>query len=270
MSRLNLSEIWIYPLKSLAGIRLENATVEAKGLRYDRRWMLIDTNGVAMTQRVYPEMALFKPHFQDEKIAVTFTKAQKSNATVEFSMAIPQSDEWIRASVWDDEVQVREVDPEISEWFSHHLRSICRLVAFPEENPRHVDPDYSVNDEQVSLADAYPFLIIGQGSLDDLNAKLTEAVPMNRFRPNFVFSGGEPFIEDQWRNLSIGNIPFVAVKKSDRCVLTTVNQETAQKGSEPLRTLSTYRKVGNKVHFGQNLVALAEGKIRVGDTVIPR
>jgi uncharacterized protein YcbX len=269
MTRFNLSEIWIYPIKSLGGIRLEKAAVQAKGLQYDRRWMLIDMNGVAMTQRAYPQMALFKPQLQDGRIIVTFTKAQKSNASVEFRMTSPQSDKSITASVWDDDVQVCEVDREISEWFTRHLGSRCRLVAFPEESPRHVDPDYSVNDEQVSLADAYPFLIIGQGSLDDLNAKLTEAVPMNRFRPNFVFTGGEPFIEDHWRNLSIGNVPFVAVKKSDRCVLTTVNQETAEKGSEPLRTLSTYRKKGNKVCFGQNLVALAEGEVRVGDPIIP-
>ena len=269
MTQLHISEIWIYPIKSLGGIRVEKATVKRKGLQYDRRWMLIDRNNVAMTQRVYPEMALLRPQLHDGKIAVTFTKTLKQNPSVEFTMTTLQRDKWVTARVWDDDVHVVEVDQEISEWFSRNLGIACRLVAFPEENPRQVNPDYSVNTEHVSLADAYPFLIVGQRSLDDLNAKLTEAVPMNRFRPNFVFTGGKPFVEDTWRNLSIGELPFVAVKKSDRCLLTTVDQETAEKGTEPLRTLTRYRKVGNKVYFGQNLVALAEGVVHLGDPVIP-
>ena len=269
MTELTISEIWIYPIKSLGGIPLEKATVKAKGLQYDRRWMLIDGNGVAMTQRSFPQMAMLRPGIHDGKISVRHMKAQKDNAFVEFSMAIPPWEKSIDARVWDDSVRVFEVDREISEWFSHHLGTKCRLVAFPEENPRQVDSAYSVNQGHVSLADAYPFLIIGQRSLDELNTRLTIAVPMNRFRPNFVFAGGIPFMEDAWRDLSIGELSFVAVKKSDRCVLTTVDQETAQRGPEPLRTLSTYRKVGNKVYFGQNLMALSEGEVRVGDAVIP-
>jgi uncharacterized protein YcbX len=144
-------------------------------------------------------------------------------------------------------------------------------VAFPEDKPRRVDPLYSVNNENVSLADAYPFLIIGQSSLDDLNTKLADPVPMNRFRPNFVFAGerATPYLEDRWRELVIGKLRFVAVKKSDRCVLTTVNQATGEKGVEPLRTLSGYRKEGSKVYFGQNLVSLDTGEVSVGDAVIP-
>lgn len=269
MNPLRISEIWIYPIKSLRGIPLERAQVRGKGLRYDRRWMLIDKNNVAMTQRIYPKMALFTPGIVDEKIAVTFGKPNEVNVSVNFSTSIPQAYNPITARIWDDEVEVVEVNPDISQWFSHHLETACRLVAFPEENERQVNRNYSINNEQVSLADAYPFLIIGQRSLDDLNARLTQTVPMNRFRPNFVFTGGEAFIEDNWKNLSIGKVPFAAVKKSDRCVLTTVNQETAEKGAEPLRTLSGYRKIGNAVYFGQNLVALKEGEVRVGDSVIP-
>jgi hypothetical protein len=143
----------------------------------------------------------------------------------------------------------------------------CRLVYFPEENSRPVDPRYKVNGEQVSLADAYPFLIIGQSSFEDLNSKLQEPVPMNRFRPNFVFTGGKPFEEDTWRNFSIGSTRFVGVKPCDRCVLTTVNQETGQKGVEPLKTLTSYRKRDNKVYFGQNLVALDHKRIQIGDLI---
>jgi len=265
---LILSEIWIYPIKSLGGIALSKAIVRGKGLEYDRRWMLIDASGVAMTQRVHPEMALFKTQMQGEKLLVSYSKGREISS-IAFSTAIPDWDTWMVARVWDDDVQVLEVDRQISEWFSRNLGVACKLVAFPEEKPRKVDSRYSINKEHVSLADAYPFLIIGQSSLDDLNKRLNEAVPMKRFRPNFVFTGGTAYQEDQWRDFSIGKIPFVAVKKSERCALITVNQNTAEKGKEPLRTLSDYRKEGNKVCFGQNLVALAEGEVVLGDPIIP-
>jgi uncharacterized protein YcbX len=122
----------------------------------------------------------------------------------------------------------------------------------------------------VSLADAYPFMIIGQSSLDDLNGRLTEALPMNRFRPNFVFTGGSPYQEDDWENVNIGSNTFVAVKKCARCPIPTVNQDTAEKGQEPLRTLALYRSADHKIYFGQNLVVLQEGEVAVGDTVIPQ
>ncbi|MEX2231224.1 MAG: MOSC N-terminal beta barrel domain-containing protein [Cyclobacteriaceae bacterium] len=269
MAQLILTEIWIYPVKSLGGIPLEKASVMGKGLEFDRRWMLIDDEGVFMTQRVNPAMALFKLRIQEGWISISYTKDGKIISSCEFSISTPTSDKWIAARVWNDDVKVLEVEPELSKWFSHHLQTSCKLVAFPEEKPRPVDPRYKLNNEQVSLADAYPFLIIGQSSLDDLNKKLVSPVPMNRFRPNFVFRGGEPYGEDRWRDLSIGKIPFVAVKKSERCVLTTVNQDTAEKEAEPLRTLSGYRKIENKVYFGQNLVTLGHGEVAIGDPVIP-
>jgi uncharacterized protein YcbX len=121
----------------------------------------------------------------------------------------------------------------------------------------------------VSFADGMPYLIIGQSSLDELNSRLESPVPMNRFRPNLVFSGGEPFLEDQLRKIQIGSVPFQIVKPCARCVLTTVDQDTGEKGKEPLKTLATYRTVNNKVMFGQNVVALGGGSVRIGDELIP-
>ena len=163
----------------------------------------------------------------------------------------------------DDTLFANEVDGEYSQWFSNHLGIKCKLVFFSEENPRPVNPKYKVNNENVSFADAYPFLIIGQSSLDDLNSRLKESLPMNRFRPNLVFTGGEPYEEDHWRNFTIGSNRFVGVKLCDRCVLTTVNQDTVQKGAEPLKTLATYRQRDNKIYFGQNLVGAAHSRARV-------
>jgi uncharacterized protein len=266
MKDLALTQIWIYPIKSLGGVPLTSANVMGKGLEFDRRWMLIDEQNVFMTQRIYTQMAMFKVSLSGRDITVV-KKNAAANKSISFHADSPPSGEKIRAKIWDDEVDVFEIDDNLSQWFSHHLKMSCRLVCFPEQNPRAVDAKYKVNDEHVSLADAYPFLIIGQSSLDDLNARLNEAVPMNRFRPNFVFTGGEPFEEDTWREFKIGNLRFVGVKPCARCVLTTVDQDTAQKGAEPLLTLSKYRKRDTKVLFGQNLVGLDQGTVRVGDKI---
>ena len=269
MSKFVLSDIWIYPIKSLGGVNVTHGVVRKKGLQYDRRWMLIDKKKVAMTQRTYHDMALFKLSFQDDTIRIAYTRNGSVIDEATLNLVQTLNAENITAQVWDDSVQVREVDAGLSKWFSSLLNTSCQLVSFAEDSPRSVDPRYSINAENVSLADAYPFLIIGQSSLNDLNQRLKEPVPMNRFRPNFVFTGAAPFAEDMWRNFSIGPVRFVGVKRSDRCILTTVDQETAQRGAEPLRTLSAYRKEGNKVFFGQNLVALNEGAVSVGDPIIP-
>lgn len=266
MKELRLTEIWIYPVKSLGGIPLTSAKVMGKGLEFDRRWMLIDENNIFMTQRIYPQMAMFKLSLSGTEINVAKKSATK-NQSISFRTDSAPIGEKIRAKIWDDDVDVFEVDQSLSKWFSDHLQLSCRLVSFPEQNPRPVDPKYQVNNEHVSLADAYPFLIIGQSSLDDLNSRLDEAVPMNRFRPTFVFTGGEPYEEDTWRNITIGENKFIGVKPCARCVLTTVNQDTAQKGIEPLYTLSTYRKRENKVLFGQNMVALDNNIVNVGDKI---
>lgn len=262
MKDLKLKEIWIYPVKSLGGISLSWSKVMEKGLRFDRRFMLVDEGGLCMTQRVFPKMALFKTSVSGEKLTIS-----KENETLSLSLVPPLSTYSRPVQIWDDLVMAHEVSPEYSMWFSDLLGSKCKLVFFPEENPRPVNPKYKLNNEHVSFADAYPLLIIGQASLDDLNSRLADPLPMNRFRPNLVFTGGEPYEEDNWKNFSVGSNRFAGVKPCDRCVLTTVNQDTAEKGSEPLKTLATYRKVGNKIYFGQNLVAIDHDQVAVGDTI---
>jgi uncharacterized protein len=264
MKKLVLSEIWIYPIKSLGGIRLKSAKVLMKGFPYDRRWMLLDEGGKFMTQRFYPKMALFKMKFgPDESLIVNY----QEHALVLPLHPLIQTPSF-ETKIWDDSVVVHEAGKEYNEWFSKHLDMKCTLVYFPDENPRAVDSRYSVNQEHVGLADAYPFLILGEQSLADLNERLTEPVPMNRFRPNLVFAGGDAYEEESWRNFRIGSNRFVGVKPCARCVLITVNQDTAVKGTEPLVTLATYRRQESKVLFGQNLVAVDHGEIYEGDEII--
>jgi hypothetical protein len=173
----------------------------------------------------------------------------------------------IEVEVWDDRMLANLVDPSFDQWFSEVLGIDCQLVVMPESTQRKVSPKYAVNSESLSFADGMPYLIIGQESLNHLNSKLAEPVPMNRFRPNIVFSGGESFVEDSWRNIKIGDVDFCVVEPCARCVLITVDQETGKKSKEPLKTLAGYRTLNNKVYFGQNALALQEGILRVGDSI---
>jgi uncharacterized protein len=265
MSTLILSKIWIYPIKSLGGIELKRAFVRQKGLLFDRRWMLIDDEGNFMTQRLHSRMALFKLFLEEGNKEPVFTITHNAESLV--LPLHPATTHRIESKVWDDPVTIYEVGKPQSEWFSRQLGVDCKLVYFPEENPRPVDPRYEVNNENVSLADGYPFLIIGDASLADLNRRLEYPVPMNRFRPNLVFSGGQPYEEDNWRNFKIGENRFVGVKPCGRCVVTTVNQDTAEKGKEPLRTLASYRNRDGKIYFGQNVIAIDHGEINEGDQI---
>lgn len=261
MNKRIVSDIWIYPIKSLGSVRLASAKVLPKGLAYDRRWMLIDDENKFMTQRVYPQMALFKLSFESGNFII-----RHSSQLIDLPFRM--EDKPISANIWNDNVEVYEVSQRHSDWFSKILEMNCRLVSFPESNPRPVDPDFSINDDQVGLADAYPLLIIGQASLDDLNRRLKEPLPMNRFRPNIVFTGGEPYEEDNWNHFRIGQNRFAAVKPCSRCVITTVNQDTGEKGTEPLAALAVYRKRDNKVYFGQNLIPLDHTEIADGDKIV--
>lgn len=269
MHKRRISEIWIYPIKSLAGIRLKKTIVQQKGLQYDRRWMLVDSNGRFLTQREHPKMALFSVAITNGHLIVS-TQTPVTDEVVQsikLDLNTEASGNFLKINIWDDEVETVEVNPDYSAWFSERLSIKCRLVFFPEENRRDADPDYARNNEQVSLADGYPFLIIGQSSLDELNKKLKEPVSIKRFRPNFVFTDGQPHEEDSWRNLAIGSVRFEGVKPCSRCVLITVNPETGEKGVEPLKELSTYRKKNNKVYFGENLLARSDGEVNEGDLI---
>ena len=255
--------MYIYPIKSLGGISLQSAKVEERGLKYDRRWMLVDKNEMFLTQREHPQMTLLKVNVKDDWLEVSHKVKTISN------LQLPISSEQISGSivvnVWNDVVIAKNVSHDADLWLSEALNLDCQLVFMDNDSDRYTDRKYVDEPHHVSFSDAYPFLIIGQESLNELNRRLKEPLPMNRFRPNFVFSGGEPFIEDTWKDFMIGKLKFRGVKSCSRCVIPTINPDTAEKGREPLETLSKFRKVGNKVMFGQNLVGYDEGVVKVGD-----
>jgi uncharacterized protein YcbX len=247
----------------MGGIRLNSAKVEGKGLKFDRRWMLVDENNMFITQRKISALSLFKLEMKPDFFLVRF-----KNESIELPFSTPQNTKPILSTIWDDQVSTIEVSRNYSQWFSDKLGFKCKLVSFPEDNTRLVDPQYAVNHDNVSLADGYPILAIGQSSLDDLNQKLESPVPMDRFRPNLVFTGGKPYEEDSWKEFTVGTNKFLGVKPCSRCVLTTIDQLTGEQGKEPLATLATYRKKENKIYFGQNVLSIDHYEIHEGDEII--
>jgi uncharacterized protein len=263
LKTLLLSEINTYPIKSLGGISLQSSEVEERGLKYDRRWVLVDESNTFFTQRDFPEMALINVSIENDGLKLGHKTKNINTLFVSFDFEHSIKDEIV---IWDDTVTGEFYTGEIDEWFSEIVGIKCHLVKMPESTKRIVDESYAMN-KIVSFADAYPFLIIGQASLGDLNSRMEVPLPMNRFRTNFVFTGGDPFEEDTWKKFKIGNVIFQAVKPCARCVITTTNQETAERLHEPLLTLSKYRKIDNKVMFGMNLVCESTGQITIGDKI---
>ncbi|MGF7073124.1 uncharacterized protein YcbX [Mucilaginibacter sp. 3215] len=257
---LQVSELYIYPIKSLSGVAVQNAEVTRRGLQHDRRWMLVNEHGHFITQREFPQMALIKTTVETDGIAVHHHSGG--------SLLIPFNGErksLQQFAVWDDTCMGQYVNEEFDRWFSQALNIKCRLVHMPDDSEREVDQRYAKPGMITSFADAYPFLLIGQASLDDLNKRMTLPLPMNRFRPNIVFTGGEAYSEDLMNEIEIAGITFYGAKLCARCVLTTIDQHTAVKAKEPLKTLASYRMKNNKIMFGQNLVHENTGIISVGD-----
>jgi uncharacterized protein YcbX len=259
---LKISGLFVYPIKSLGGISVNSAQVTSRGLKHDRRWMLVDENNRFLSQREIPEMALLYVEITNNGLLVMHRQQPEDFINIPFLF---DANETALCTIWDDTCLAEFVNDEIDRWFTEMLHVKCRLVYMPVSARRQVDQRYARADHITSFADAFPMLLIGQASLDNLNNRLDEAVPMDRFRPNIVFIGGDPFLEDQMQHFSIGNINFYGVKPCARCSVITIDQEYGTVGKEPLKTLSGFRKKNNKVYFGQNLIHEGQGTINLND-----
>ncbi len=261
-NKLILSDIYFYPVKSLRGIHLQRAPVDRRGIHFDRHWMVVDAEGRFITQRQHPRMALVRTALTPRGLRLS--APGRSDLDVDFE---PEPFRQVQVEVWGDHCLGYRAGDAAAEWFSQFLDRSCQLVYMPEQSQRPVDPDYATAEDRVGFADGFPFLLISEASLADLNQRLSEPVPMIRFRPNLVIRGCEPYAEDSWRRIRIGDITFRVAKPCSRCVIPTIDPETAQKAVEPLRTLNSYRREGNKVYFGQNLLHDAFGVLQVGSQV---
>jgi MOSC domain-containing protein len=261
----HLSGLNIYPIKSARGIALDESQVDEFGLRYDRRWMVVDRSGQFLSQRSHARLALVVPSIRDGALRID----APGMPTLETSLD-PSPTVATRVTVWDDTCGATWLGEKAAEWFTQFLGCACSLVHMAGDTVRPADPAFASQPARVSFADGFPFLLISEESLADLNRRLAEPLPMNRFRPNLVVGGGEPYQEDGWSRIEIGGIRLSVVKPCGRCLVTTTDQNTGERGKEPLRTLATYRKRDGEVMFGQNVVHEGTGRLRVGDPVVLR
>ena len=257
-----ITALYVYPIKSLGGVALTTAEWTATGLPYDRFWMLVDENGVFITQRAIPEMALFEVQFSDNGISVRY---EKDRITIPFELA-HKNDDLIKTVIWKDEVLAQKESPIINDWFSAKLGRPVFLVRRADQEKRFIRAH---SPSEINFPDDGQILVIGENSLALLNEKLPESVSMNRFRPNIVFADGMPHVEDEWTNLQIGRASFTSTKSCARCQMITIDQETARVAKEPLKTLATYRSKDNKIWFGR-LIKIQQGieeSVAVGDFI---
>jgi uncharacterized protein len=262
-----LASLHVYPVKGCRAVDLDRAAVEPWGLAGDRRWLIVDADCQFMTQRKHPALA-----------RVVITPGSGADITVStgghpsLRVAAPDdSAELLKVTVWRSTVLAAAAGDEADAWFSAYLGQPVRLVYLDDPTRRAVDPEYGRAGDTVSFADGYPLLLTSTASLGQLNQWLTAAgdqpVPMNRFRPNVVVSGFGPWAEDRWRRIRIGPVWFRVAKPSGRCVVTTTDQATGQRGSQPLTMLAARRRFGQNLVFGQNLIPDSPGHIRIGDPI---
>lgn len=257
-----LSSLHVYPLKGAGGFSPGAWEVDDRGFRYDRRWMLVDPAGDFITQREEARLALVRTRIEPPHLLLD------APGMPEIRLALaPMGGRAMTVQVWGQQVEAWLPDTSADQWISAFLARPCGIAYMPEDSTRPIDSDYAAPWREVSFADGFPFLVISQASLDDLNERLPVPLPMNRFRPNLVVLGTAPFAEDQWRRVRIGRLHLDLVKPCDRCVVTTTDQETAARNQEPLHTLATYRRSEGKVLFGQNAIHDATGQLAVGEVV---
>jgi uncharacterized protein len=264
---VQLASIHVYPLKGGRGVDLPSSLVEPWGLAGDRRWLLVDEEFRFMSQREHAGMA---------RLVVTIEPgagiAVSSAGHAPLRVAVPgPSAEMLKVTVWRSTVLAAAAGPEADAWFSAYLGQPVQLVYLDDPTRRAVDPEFGAEGDVVSFADGYPLLLTNTGSLDQLGEWLSAAgnqpVPMNRFRPNVVVTGSAPWAEDRWRRVRIGSVSFRVAKPCGRCVVTTTDQVTGERGGQPLKMLAARRRFGKSLVFGQNIIPDSPGLIRVGDSV---
>jgi uncharacterized protein YcbX len=265
---LTLSALHIYPVKGLKGIALERSRCTDRGLEHDRRWMVVDSDGVFLSQREYPKMATVWTDISGGALQISAPDLPAVEVPLE-----PPPGPSLRVQVWDSVCDAVAVSAEADAWLSDFLHMPLRLVYMPDGSERFSNPRYAGGEKRVGFADGFAYLLATEASLADLNAKLLAkshpALPMNRFRPNLVVRGSEPFAEHHWKEIRIGEAVLASAKPCGRCQVTTTDQTTGEvRGPEPLATLASYRDSREfGVMFGMNLVTLRPGSLRVGDPV---
>ena len=262
---MHLSSLYRYPLKSGSAELLEAGRCDELGLSGDRRWMVVDANsGKFLTQRAQPEMALLKARWEDEAALLMSAPGMDP-------LKVPVPDAQSAAArgvlIWRESLQVPDAGDVAAQWLTRLLNHPCRLVYLPTSQGIQVDLDYAEPGERTAFSDGFPFLLIGQRSLDDLSARVGQILDVRRFRPNLIVAGSAPYAEDSWRRIRIGELEFRVVKPCSRCIIPTIDPLNGERSPdrEPLATLMNYRRGDDGgVFFGQNLIAEGTGDLQLG------
>jgi uncharacterized protein YcbX len=269
-----LSQLILYPIKSCAGMPVEEAIATVSGLSaqgvHDREWMLVTSDGQFLTQREFPRMATIVPRVESDALAVT----APGMPPLRLPLATQASKNTLRVHIWDDLVDALDCGDEAAAWFGGVLGARCRLVRFKPNASRPTSEKWTGGaPSSARFADAYPLLLIGQSALDDINAHLRaaarDALPMDRFRPNLVIEGTDPFEEDYTESLRAGEVLIKPVKPCARCPIPAIDQATGIPGPDPLEILQSWRAkaiLDGAVCVGMNCIVLegAGAVLRVG------
>ena len=260
---ITLSSLIYYPIKACRGQDVNESKVELMGLEHDRRMMVVTPDGQFLTQRELPRLALVTPSISGGELSLSAPNMEN------IFLPIRKTGNTVPVNIWcSSGVAAVDQGQKAAEWFSTHLGASVRLVHFADGYIRTINEKYAVSkNDQTGFADGYPILLASEEGLADLNARLDLPVPMNRFRPNIVVKGCEPFAEDTWSRIRIGEVDLAVVKPCARCVVTTIDKETLIQNKEPLKTLAAYRTLEGGAMFGQNVIPLSEGQIELGMSV---
>jgi uncharacterized protein YcbX len=260
---VRLSQIFIYPLKSARGVALSEARLSDRGLAHDRRFMLVDAAGLFVTQRQFPFMARIETALDGERLRLSYPE----HGSLEVAL-VPDAGAPRNVRVFRDEVAALDLGESPAAFFSDVFAQPMRLVYMPDAALRPVDGRYAREGDHVSFADGFPYLIGTEASLANLNARLEQPVPMNRFRPNLVIGDADAYAEDSWAQVRIGDAEFDVVKPCERCAIITTDQERGERSSTaPLKTLAGYHAHQRKAAFFQNAICRRGERVRVGDPV---
>lgn len=260
---ITVRSLHIYPVKSCRGIEVDTAEISATGFRHDRRWMVTGLDGGFLSQRSHPKLSRVTTRLHVDRLVLGVAGRSPLEVPLDGS-----DDEGRSVTVWNDTCDATTAGPEAAEWFSSLLGLPCELVQQREAGIRQVDIRYADPGDRVAFADGFPFLLISQASVDELNRRLEGEVPADRFRANIVIDGCSPHAEDEWAEITIGETGFRVAKPCARCVVITTDQTHGSRSAEPLRTLAGYRTTSGKILFGQNLIHQEMGTLRVGDEVV--
>jgi len=277
MSKLTVSALYTYPVKGLRGISSSVMDLGLKGPQGDRRWMVINPNNKFITQRQLAHMCLINTSLKDGVLTLSAPGKQDCVIDPDSNSENGLGHKAKQVQVWRDSVLGLDCGDKVSAWLSDFLEKECRLVHMPDHSERLVnmpDDDLSLKHGSENLdygfADAFPVLIATDASLQDFNSKLNAPISMQRFRPNIVIAGSEPWAEDSWKQLRIGGeqgIEFSLMSACSRCIVPSIDPATGEKQPQIIDALNKYRRHEHKTYFGQNAIYHALGNIKLGDSV---